>query len=150
MSIKLSDLKLPKVRKVIEHEVNGEKKIITIFNPTGKKRNLLLQMLSAVDQTDEENTNVIADTLYKSLLRELVDIEVDMKSTLTLDKYPTLALMEMNKELEEIMFELQYEYICEQIRRVNHATITAMSGILLGKTNKVNELIENLNNSRVE
>ena len=38
MSVKLSDLKLSKVRKVINCEVNGEQKTITVFNPVGKKR----------------------------------------------------------------------------------------------------------------
>jgi len=145
MSAKLSDLKLPKVRKVIQYEVDGQQKIITVFNPVGEKRLQLLEMLSAVDQVDNEDVNKVADTLYKSLLKELVDIEVDMKSVSTLDKYPTLALMEMNKELEEILFELQYEYISGQMRRVNHTIIATMSGSLLARTNKLNELIDELN-----
>ena len=80
-----------------------------------------------------------------SNFEELVDIEVDMKKVTTLDKYPSLTLMEMNKEIEEILFELQYEYISSQIRRANHTIITAMSGVLINKTNKLNELLEELN-----
>ena len=144
MSAKLSELKLPKVRKVIQYEVNGEQKIITIFNPIGKKRLQLLELLSSVDKVGEDNVDNVADALYKSLLKELVDIEVDVKNTSTLEKYPSLALMEMNKELEEIIFELQYEYVSGQIRKVNHTIIAAMSGGLLNKTNKLNELLEEL------
>ena len=145
MSAKLSDLKLPKVRKVIQYEVDGVKKNITVFNPVGKKRLQLLEILSSVDMLGENGSKDIADTLYKTLLKELVDIEVDMKKVTTLDKYPSLTLMEMNKEIEEILFELQYEYISSQIRRANHTIITAMSGVLLNKTNKLNELLEELN-----
>lgn len=145
MSAKLSDLKLPRVRKTIQFEVNGEQKIITVFNPVGDKRIQLLEMLSSVDKVDNKDVDKVADIVYKSLLKELVDIEVDMKSVSTLDKYPTLALMEMNKELEEILFELQYEYISGQMRRVNHTIIATMSGSLLARTNKLNELIDELN-----
>ena len=148
MSAKLSDLKLPKVRKVINCEVNGEQKNITVFNPVGKKRVQLLEMLSSIDKVDDSDINKVADTFYKSLLKELVDVEIDMKNTATLDKYPSLAVMEINKELEEIIFELQYEYVSSQIRRVNHTVIATMSGVLMNKTNKLNELIEDLNKSQ--
>ena len=147
MSAKLSELKLPKVRKVIQFEVDGVKKNITVFNPVGKKRLQLLEILSSVDMLGENGSKDIADTLYKTLLKELVDIEVDMKKVTTLDKYPSLTLMEMNKEIEEILFELQYEYITNQIRRANNTLITAMSGVLINKTNKLNEILEDLNNS---
>lgn len=150
MSAKLSDLKLPKVRKVIQCEINGEVKLITVFNPTGKKRLQLLEILSNVSKVNEEGTNEVANILYKTLLKELVDIEVDMKNVTTLDKYPSITLMEMNKELEEIMFELQYEYITSQMRRVNQTIIATMSGTLLNKTNKLNELIEELSKSDIK
>ena len=148
MSAKLSDLKLPRVRKTIQFEVNGEQKIITVFNPVGDKRIQLLEMLSSVDKVDNKDVDKVADIIYKSLLNELVDIEIDMETVSTLDKYPTLALMEINKEIEEILFELQYEYIFSQIRRVNHTIISAMSGNLLNKTNKLNELLEELNTTK--
>ena len=144
MSAKLSDLKLQKVRKIIQYEINGEKKIITVFNPIGKKRLQLLEMLSSIDKVGEENINDVADTLYRTLLKELVDIEVDMKKLTTLDKYPSLALMEINKEIDEIIFELQYEYIAGQIRMANQTIISAMSGVLINKTEKINSLLEDL------
>jgi hypothetical protein len=144
MGAKISELKLQKVRKVIQYEFNGEKKIITVFNPIGKKRLQLLEMLSSIDKVGEENINDIADTLYRTLLKELVDIEVDMKKLTTLDKYPSLALMEINKEIDEIIFELQYEYITGQIRKANQTIISAMSGVLINKTEKINELLEDL------
>ena len=144
MSAKISELKLQKVRRVIQYEFNGEKRIITIFNPIGKKRLQLLEMLSSIDKVGEENINDVADTLYRTLLKELVDIEVDMKKLTTLDKYPSLSLMEINKEIDEIIFELQYEYITGQIRRANQTIISAMSGVLINKTEKINDLLEDL------
>ena len=102
MSINLSNLKLPKVRKVIQCEVNNEPKIITVFNPVGKKRLQLIEMLSSVDRINEENIESVAGTLYKTLIKELVNINVDMDNVTTLDEYPSLALMEINKEIEEL------------------------------------------------
>ena len=67
MSAKLSDLKLKKVRKVINCEVNGEQKIITVFNPVGEKRIKLLEILSSVNEAGEENINDTANILYKTL-----------------------------------------------------------------------------------
>ena len=148
MSAKLSDLKLPKVRKTIHCEVNGEQKTIVVFNPIGKKRLQLLEMLSSVSSVDEKNTNIIADSIYKSLLKELVDVEIDVKDTNTLEKYPSITLMEINKELEEIMFELQYEYVAGQMRRVNQTIIAAMSSNLLNKTEMLNGLLEEFKNSK--
>ena len=145
MSVKLSDLKLPKVRRVIQCEVNNEPKIITVFNPVGKKRLQLIEILSSVDKTNEENLEIVASTLYKTLIKELVDVDVDMDKVTTLDKYPSLALMEINKEIEEIIFELQYEYVSSQIRRVNHTIIAAMSGTLMAKGEQLKGLIEDLN-----
>ena len=145
MSAKLSDLKLPKVRKVIQCEVNNEPKIITVFNPVGKKRLQLIEMLSSVDKINEENIESVAGTLYKTLIKELVDINVDMDNVTTLDEYPSLALMEINKEIEEIIFELQYEYVSSQIRRVNHTIIAAMSGTLMAKGEQLKGLMEDLN-----
>ena len=145
MSINLSNLKLPKVRKVIQCEVNNEPKIITVFNPVGKKRLQLIEMLSSVDRINEENIESVAGTLYKTLIKELVNINVDMDNVTTLDEYPSLALMEINKEIEEIIFELQYEYVSSQIRRVNHTIIAAMSGTLMAKGEQLKGLIEDLN-----
>ena len=143
--IKLTDLKLNKIRKQIPINIDGEEKLITIYNPIGKKRVQLLEILSSISKVDNEDSEKIADVLYKTLLKELVDIETDVRNAAILDKYPSLTLMEINKELEEIIFELQYEYISSQIRRANHTIITAMSGVLINKTNKLNELLEELN-----
>ena len=72
MSAKLSDLKLPKVRKVIQYEVNGEQKIVTVFNPIGKKRVQLLEILSSISKVDNEDSEKIADVLYKTLLKVFI------------------------------------------------------------------------------
>ena len=45
MNVKLSELKLNKVRKILEYEVDGDKKQITIYNAIGKKRENLLSIL---------------------------------------------------------------------------------------------------------
>lgn len=50
MNAKLSELKLNKVRKVLEYEVDGNKKQITIYNAIGKKRENLLNILKTGSQ----------------------------------------------------------------------------------------------------
>ena len=131
MKAKLSELKLNKVRKTLEYEVDGNKKQITIYNAIGKKRENLLNMLKVGNQlTDKDKA---ADMLYKSILKELVDLDVDVKNTLPLAKAPNIILLQINHEIDEIIYELQYEFISSQMRLLNQAKISAMTSLSLKK-----------------
>lgn len=140
---KLSDLKLNKVRRVIRFEVDGEQKEITVYNPIGKKREQLLKMLETGGKiTDKDKA---ADMLYKSILKELVGVELDLKSTNGLLKAPTLQMLELNHEVSEILHELQYEFITGQIRQLNANRVATMAAISIDKVAQLKEDIDKLN-----
>lgn len=147
MCVKLSELKLNKIRKVLEYTVNDEKKQITIFNPIGKKRENLLNILKTGSQLTDKNK--AADMLYKSILKELVDLDVDVRNTLPLAKAPNIILLQINHEIDEIIYELQYEFISSQMRALNQARISAMTALSLKKANEITEDIEGLKDANV-
>ena len=142
MKAKLSELKLNKVRKVLEYEVDGNKKQIIIYNAIGKKRENLLNMLQAGSKLEDKNK--AADMIYKSILKELVDLDIDVKNTIPLSKAPNIILLQINHEIDEIVYELQYEFLSSQMRLLNQAKISAMTSLSLQKIEDMKEDIEEL------
>ena len=57
MSAKLSELKLPKVRKVIQFEVDGVKKNITVFNVIEQYRKAIEKKLNGDSFGTSSNQN---------------------------------------------------------------------------------------------
>lgn len=147
---KLSELKLPKVRKVLTYEVNGEEKVITIHNPIGKKREELVEMLQKgaklISNKDKDET---AELLYQSILKELVDIEVDIESINPLMEAPSITLLELNHEIGEILFELQYDFFTEQVRQLNMQKISILTAASLEKVAELQEEVKNIKNANI-
>ena len=141
--VKLTELKLNKIRKQIPININGEEKLITIYNPIGKKREQILEILDKGNKLSDKG--VAADMLYKSILKEFVDIDVDLKSTKGLLKAPTMQLLEINHEIDEILHEIQYEFITGQIRQLNANRIAAMATVSIAKVKQLQEDVEKLN-----
>ena len=141
--IKLTELKLNKIRKQIPVNVNGEEKFITIYNPIGKKREQIIELLETGNKISDKE--VAADMLYKSILKELVDIDIDLKSTKGLLKAPTMQLLELNHEIDEILHEIQYEFITGQIRQLNTNRIAAMATVSINKVKQLKEDVDKLN-----
>lgn len=143
MDSKLSELKLPKVRCVLEYEVDGNKKQIKIYNAIGKKRENLINILKTGDKLTDKDK--VADMLYKSILKELVEIDVDLRSTIGLTKTPSLTLLQLNHEVDEIMCELQCEFIYDQMRMLNQAKISTLTALSLKKMDDMTKEVEKLN-----
>ena len=141
--VKLMELKLNKIRKQIPININGEEKLITIYNPIGKKREQILEILDKGNKLSDKE--VAADMLYKSILKEFVDIDVDLKSTKGLLKAPTMQLLEINHEIDEILHEIQYEFITGQIRQLNANRIAAMATVSIAKVKQLQEDMDKLN-----
>ena len=141
--VKLTELKLNKIRKQIPINIDGEEKLITIYNPIGKKREQILEILDKGNKLSDKE--VAADMLYKSILKEFVDIDVDLKSTKGLLKAPTMQLLEINHEIDEILHEIQYEFITGQIRQLNANRIAAMATVSIAKVKQLQEDVDKLN-----
>lgn len=143
MDSKLSELKLPKTRCVLEYEVDGNKKQIKVYNAIGKKRENLINILKTGDKVSDKDK--AADMLYKSILKELVEIDIDLKNTVGLTKTPSLTLLQLNHEIDEIMCELQCEFIYDQMRMLNQAKISTLTALSLKKMDDMTKEVEKLN-----
>lgn len=147
MRAKLSELKLDKVRKILEYEIDGVKKEIVIYNAIGKKRENILSLLKVGNQIDDKDK--AADMLYKSILKELVEIDVDVKNTNSLIKTPSLTLLKLNHEIDEIMCEIQCEFIYDQMRMLNQSKVSTLTALSLNKVEEIKEEVEKVKNGNI-
>lgn len=147
MSSKLSELKLSKVRKVLDYEVDGVKKQVVIYNAIGKKRENLLKLFQVGSRIDDKDK--AASMMYESVLKELVDIDIDTKGFKSMFKAPSMTLLELNHIIEEILHEIQYEFITGQIRQLNATRLSAVTAISMDKVKQLQEDVERLSNGEV-
>ena len=147
MKAKLSELKLNKVRKVLKYEIDGVEKQITIYNAIGKKRENLLKLFQVGSRIDDKDK--AASMMYESVLKELVDIDIDTKGFKSMFKAPSMTLLELNHIIEEILHEIQYEFIVGQIRQLNATRLSAMTAVSMEKAKQLQEDIEGLRNANV-
>lgn len=147
MEAKLSELKLNKVRKVLKYEIDGVEKQITIYNAIGKKRENLLKLFQVGSRIDDKDK--AASMMYESVLKELVDIDIDTKGFKSMFKAPSMTLLELNHIIEEILHEIQYEFITGQIRQLNATRLSAVTAISMDKVKQLQEDVERLSNGEV-
>ena len=147
MSSKLSELKLSKVRKVLDYEVDGVKKQVVIYNAIGKKRENLLNLFQIGSKLNDKDK--AASMMYESVLKELVDIDIDTKGFKSMFKAPSMTLLELNHIIEEILHEIQYEFITGQIRQLNATRLSAVTAISMDKVKQLQEDVERLSNGEV-
>ena len=147
MSSKLSELKLSKVRKELDYEVDGVKKQVVIYNAIGKKRENLLKLFQVGSRIDDKDK--AASMMYESVLKELVDIDIDTKGFKSMFKAPSMTLLELNHIIEEILHEIQYEFITGQIRQLNATRLSAVTAISMDKVKQLQEDVERLSNGEV-
>ena len=147
MKAKLSELKLNKVRKVLKYEIDGVEKQITIYNAIGKKRENLLKLFQIGSKLNDKDK--AASMMYESILKELVDIDIDTKGFKSMFKAPSMTLLELNHIIEEILHEIQYEFITGQIRQLNATRLSAVTAISMDKVKQLQEDVERLSNGEV-
>ena len=147
MKAKLSELKLNKVRKVLKYEIDGVEKQITIYNAIGKKRENLLKLFQVGSRIDDKDK--AASMMYESVLKELVDIDIDTKGFKSMFKAPSMTLLELNHIIEEILHEIQYEFITGQIRQLNATRLSVVTAISMDKVKQLQEDVERLSNGEV-
>ena len=147
MEVKLSELKLNKVRKVLKYEIDGVEKQITIYNAIGKKRENLLKLFQVGSRIDDKDK--AAAMMFESVLKELVEIDIDTKGFKSMFKAPSMTLLELNHIIEEILHEIQYEFITGQIRQLNATRLSAVTAISMDKVKQLQEDVERLSNGEV-
>lgn len=139
--IKLSELKLNKVRKIIEVEINGEEKVITIYNPIGKQRKDLMDKIREIASNTSMEDNDKKSALYKTVIEKMTDLKVNTKRFENIENSPNKAFLEVNNEVMDIIHELQLEYMYEVKRGLNEQTIKTLTALNLKKAKELTDLM---------
>lgn len=143
MTIKISDLKQKEVRRTVTILLeNGEVEKINIYNPTGEKRQEVLNLMNEYSEKEGENTS---QELLKELIRKLTDLKVNKKDDIEdIISSPKGELLLVLREINEIKTELEYEFWVQKIMEINQATINILSARAIEKSNHLYELAQEL------
>ena len=112
--VKISELKLPKIRKVIPfYGENGEEQTINIYNPTPETKSQMLEIIeSSTDEFGELTINPY-DMLI-SVFPLFSDIEIDVDYIDDILESPTKEMVIINSEILSIINEINLETVMNQ------------------------------------
>ena len=123
--VKLNELKNDIVRCLIPYkDIDGNDKMIEVYNIIGERRYQILAELEKIVNVEEGEEEYALDEYYKELIMEFTDIKVDETNINEMLINPTLEFQILRKELDDMIYELQYEFVCSQIRN-NRALMIA-------------------------
>lgn len=113
--VKISELKLPKIRKVIPfYGENGDEQIINVYNPTPETRAKFREIMDK--NTDEESGELTIDPMDMMIkvFPLFSDIEIDVDYIDDIIMNPTKEMILVNSEIISIMNEINLENIMNQ------------------------------------
>lgn len=112
--VKISELKLPKIRKVIPfYGENGEEQTINIYNPTPETKSQMLEIIeSSTDEFGELTINPY-DMLI-DVFPLFSDIEIDVDYIDDILESPTKEMVIINSEILSIINEINLETVMNQ------------------------------------
>ena len=123
--VELNELKNDIVRCLIPYkDIDGNDKLIEVYNIIGDRRYQILAELEKIVNVEEGEEEYALDEYYKELIMEFTDIKVDETNINEMLINPTLEFQILRKELDDMIYELQYEFVCSQIRN-NRALMIA-------------------------
>ena len=118
MRVKTSDLVLKPVRRVIPITIEGENTEIKIFNLLNEERMQVMDELRKVSSKEMKEKDI--RRMYKILLEKCTDLKLDGDLIEMLNS-PTVELMQVQIELQEILHELECEEMISRIAELNKA-----------------------------
>ena len=84
-----------------------------------------------------------------SVSYDVDEIDVDVKNTNSLIKTPSLTLLKLNHEIDEIMCEIQCEFIYDQMRMLNQSKVSTLTALSLNKVEEIKEEVEKVKNGNI-
>lgn len=138
--ININELGLKQIRREIETIVDEEKRTIIIFNPLGDKRKEILNLFIKETENGYEGVEDIQEP-YIKVLRELTNLSVDEDLDLNeLFDRPSLELIEVRQEINNILSEIQLEFWYEQLNKIDKAKELYLLDLAVNKTIELQEL----------
>ena len=144
--VKLNELKGGLVRCIIPYKDNeGKEKQIEVYNIEGERRKQVLEKLNEIVDKINDFGELALDDYYAELISEFTDVELDKTNIVEIMKNPRLEWLVLQKELNDMIYELQYEQMCEVIAQSRLIMITGMEKQMEKELEVFTKQIENSN-----
>ena len=144
--VKLNELKGDLVRCIIPYKTNdGKEKQIEVYNIEGERRKQVLEKLNEIADKINDFGELALDDYYAELISEFTDVELDKTNIVEIMKNPRLEWLVLQKELNDMIYELQYEHMCEIVSNSRLLILSGMESQMEKELNVFKEQIEKSN-----
>ena len=144
--VKLNELKGDLVRCIIPYKTNdGKEKQIEVYNIEGERRHKDHEDQNEIADKVNQYGELALDDYYAELIMEFTDVELDKTNIVEIMKNPRLEWLVLQKELNDMIYELQYEKMCEIINQSRLLTIAGMEKQMEKELEVFTKQIENSN-----
>lgn len=143
MKVNINELKLKDIRRTISIQLNGEEREIKILNLTNKTRVEFINKFRAIGEETENQTELTMQ-LFEEVYRTCTDLEIDEDFMDVLNN-PSVELMQVQMEIQEIIHELQCEEMISRIGELNQVESMLYAQLSLKKSERVENLIKLVN-----
>ena len=149
--VKLNELKGDLVRCIIPYKTNdGKEKQIEVYHIEGERRKQVLEKLNEIVDKINDFGELALDDYYAELISEFTDVELDKTNIVEIMKNPRLEWLVLQKELNDMIYELQYEHMCEIVSNSRLLILSGMESqmekeldVFKKQIEKSNEMINN-------
>ena len=124
---------------------DGKEKQIEVYNIEGERRKQVLEKLNEIADKVNQYGELALDDYYAELIMEFTDVELDKTNIVEIMKNPRLEWLVLQKELNDMIYELQYEKMCEIINQSRLLTITGLEKQMEKELEVFTKQIENSN-----
>ena len=144
--VKLNELKGDLVRCIIPYKDNdGKEKQIEVYNIEGERRKQVLEKLNEIADKVNQYGELALDDYYAEPISEFTDVELDKTNIVEIMKNPKMEWLVLQKELNDMIYELQYEHMSELIAQSRLLMITGMEKQMEKELEVFTKQIENSN-----
>lgn len=136
MAVKIKDLEQQKIRKKIQVQLeNGEVDTITVYNAVGVKREQLINLIKRSGKIVDNVENDVESDMLKEMVTILTDLKIHARNNFQeIIENPSVELSMVLREINEVYFQLQYEFLAIEIMKMNQGINIMMGGILAEKS----------------
>ena len=144
--VKLNELKHGLIRAIIPYKTNdGKEKQIEVYNIEGERRKQVLEKLNEIVDKVNDFGELALDDYYAEIIMEFTDVELDKTSIIEIMKNPKLEWLVLQKELNDMIYELQYEHMCEIVSNSRLLILSGMESQMEKELNVFKKQIEKSN-----
>lgn len=138
--VNIEDLKLNKIRKTIKTQIDGKELEINIFNVIGQDR---IELINKLKDAGSENEKDSLKEMFVEIFTKCTDLEIkgDLEYILS---NPTIELMQIQMEIQEIVHELQCEYMMSKVHELNQLETMLLVQLSMKKAERVESLMNTI------